>query len=380
MVFVHTRLFSVPLRWCIVAAFVLSTVPAIANDATFGGQGADLVLLTEGRIRMVSEDIRLVENWGGSSEWTVYAHYVFENPTGDSVSVRMGFPEMAHCESGDVEFGPDVLDPRFRNLVTLVRGEPVELSTGMVKKSEWDFCLGMVYLFDVTFAPHERLEIDHSYEYSGTVTSLGSRVNYLTRTGSLWNGTIGRAEFTVAMVGLQSSVFWPSEYRLVEHYRDRFPTDPYGTVRTVYRFRQENWLPGRNFEFSSEQDWWDESLPECCPQRDEFEEIFSGPDVEGKLTEIVECLALDSFRICRNNVYARYGRPFSDTSLSHYFYTNPGPLTTGGYSEEDGIFTVGYQINPRYSDDLLTKEEKEFVYLLRKIEEERRGATGTTGE
>ncbi len=361
--------------------FLSMSVHARPNDASVGGQGADLVLLSEGRIRMASEDIRLVQKREGASDWIVYAHYVFENPTGEAVTIRMGFPEMAHCD-GDAEDYGDSYDPRFRNLQTSVRGVPVEHSTGTVKKSEWDFCLGTVYVFDVTFAPYERLEVDHSYEYTGSSDVMGVSVDYLTRTGSLWNGPIGRAEFTVAIAGLPVRVSWPKEYNLTEQYqyRDRFPTDPYGEVRTIYRFRQENWTPGRNFGMGVIL-FYDDLLPECCPQQWDVMEVMGERNAEERIREITACLPDDSLRICRNTIYARYGRPFTDTALLRRFYAPPRIGSLYGFSdEENDLLTVGYQPNPRYSDDLLTSEEKNYVVLLRKIEEERKGTGGSAGE
>ena len=44
----------------VLASALAATPAAQANDATFGGRGSDLVPLQETRVRMVSEDIRLV--------------------------------------------------------------------------------------------------------------------------------------------------------------------------------------------------------------------------------------------------------------------------------------------------------------------------------
>lgn len=350
---------------------MLWPIGLLANDATVGGQGADLVLLDESRIRMVSEDIRLVQKERGMPEWIVYAHYVFHNPTADSVHVRMGFPEMEYDRNVDY----DTYDPRFRDLQTRVGGYPVEHSRGTLREGLVDFRLGTVYVFEVAFGPGERVVIDHRYEYSGSSDVMGVRADYVTRTGSLWNGPIEKATFTVAVAGLPSRIAWPAEYNMIGQYRDRFPTDPAGTVRSVYIFQQTDWIPTNDFSVGMYL-WYDASLPDCCPQGWSVDEILAASDPSGALREEAECLPTDSIRLCRNAVFARYGRPFTDSALTHYFYP---PLRSGGLWGPDDesdvpMFSIGLQPNPRYSDDLLSDADRELVVLLKRLEEERLGA------
>ena len=355
--------------------FSLSTVLLQANDASIGGIGSDLVLLSEGRIRMVSEDIRLVQKYEGVSDWTVYAHYIFENPTSDTVTIRMGFPEKRHCEREEEDYG-DSYDPRFRNLQVRINGNPVAYDTGTVQRNEWEFCLGTVYIFEVSFAPGERKQVDHTYEYTGSSSVMGVEVDYLTRTGRLWNGPIGSARFTVAIAGFSSWIAWPEEYHLVEYYRDRFPTDPYGTVRSVYTFHQREWKPESDFT-ATVNVFYEDELPDCCPQRWEREEAMRGADPKGELRKLLECLPDDSIRICRNLVFARYGRPFADSILDQRFYP-PATRRPDYWDDDDGLpyLSLGYFRNPRYSDELLSREDREFVAILKQIEDERSGLPG----
>lgn len=96
-------------------ATVLASQPALANDATFGGAGADLVPLAEQRVQMKSEDIRLTSK---GYEWLIDATYVFYNP-GERVKVQVGFPEY-RCEEGW-----DCNNVAFRDLETTLDGMKV---------------------------------------------------------------------------------------------------------------------------------------------------------------------------------------------------------------------------------------------------------------
>src|SRR5690349_3106681 len=96
-------------------AIMLATSSAAANDFSVGGSGADLVPLSETRVFMRSEDIRIVfvERY-----WRITADYVFVNPATAAVSLQVGFPEIL-CS-------PDVdCSARFWNLKTTVDGKPV---------------------------------------------------------------------------------------------------------------------------------------------------------------------------------------------------------------------------------------------------------------
>lgn len=358
---------------------LLLSPPLLSNDASIGGLGSDLVLLSEGRIAMVSEDIRMIQKSAHSSEWSVYAHYLFANGTDDSVTITMGFPEPKHCH-GEEEFG-DAFDPRFRNLTISIDGEPVAVTQGMITRSEWDFCLGTVHLFSVTFAPRQRLTIDHAYDYTGTASVEGYHVDYLTRTGRLWNGPIGSARFTVVAAGLPTGLLWPSEYRLVDHYRDRFPTDPYDVIRSVYVFEQREWTPTADFSLLLPL-WWGPPQPECCPLPWEVAEAMKGDDPERTIRELAGCLSDSGLRICRNLIFARYGRTFADAALNDLFYATATPRPGHPfYEEEEGTSYIGLAPNPRYADALLTHDDRELAALLRRIEEERAdGSARGSGE
>src|SRR5688572_28702882 len=108
----------------IALAAALTPTPALTNDATFGGAGADLVPLAEQRVQLKSEDIRLTSK---GYEWLIDATYVFYNP-GELVKVQVGFPEY-RCEEGF-----DCNNVAFSDLETTVDGVRVEHRQGQLEK------------------------------------------------------------------------------------------------------------------------------------------------------------------------------------------------------------------------------------------------------
>src|SRR5688572_25989156 len=72
-------------------AVLLAAASAAANDFSVGGSGADLVPLSETRVSMRAEDIRIVFV---ERHWRITADYVFVNPTTTAVTLQIGFPEI----------------------------------------------------------------------------------------------------------------------------------------------------------------------------------------------------------------------------------------------------------------------------------------------
>lgn len=351
-----------------------ATLPAIANDATVGGQGADLVLLNETRIRMVSEEITLVQQRANETDWHVYARYIFENPTADSVVVQMGFPEKKHCE--DEEYG-DTYDPRFRDLRTDINGVRVETRTGIIPENEWGFCLGNVYVFDVKFAPGERLEIHHGYAYTGSSNVMGIGVDYLTRTGSLWNGPIESATFRVSVLGIPVESFWPAEYNLVQRTINPSVSESGEDVRTEYVFQQKRWLPGTDFHVELHSAYDPTVSPMCCPSRIALHMLTQQPNWEERFREEAACLDDGELRLCRNLVFARYGRTFADPALNRLFYPDARSFSGADFGYDDVPYMrMGYQMNAAYTDELLSEQEEQFVAFLKVLEGERAASAG----
>jgi len=206
---------------------------ARANDGAFGGSGASLAPLASTPIRMLREDITM-ELTGRPLAWSVSATYEFENPTDAAVVVQMGYPE-SRCDEQEGDCVGQ--GGRFRGLLTRVRGRPVRHRVGrLAEGSAWAMEVARVYLFDVTFAPRERVRVEHRYTYDRSFTAVvGENVFYLTRTGSLWNGPIGQARFTVRTPVPPWLVEHPPAFRLLSW--DRVVRGSHGMTELVLEAR-----------------------------------------------------------------------------------------------------------------------------------------------
>ncbi len=340
----------------LVVAFGLPTV-ARANDSTFGGSGSDLIPLTETTIRMAEEEITFVAAspltyegaWG---EWDVVAKYRFENPSKKPVRLTMGFPE-TRCGGEDWEGDGTPRCGEFRGLRTEVRGMQVAMREGKVSKPPWSKRLGKVYLFDVAFEPSETIEIVHRYRYDRTPGAGYESLTYVTATGALWNGPIGRARFRLIDLEMPPIVIqYPPSFRLAESIER--PTAAGG--RTDLLFEMKDWRPTGDFTLILLNHSWPSRFD--CPPLENLE----ADDPTWK------ALDLEALRICRNLPFAVHGKPFEDRKLAEQFYRPEG--VSDFDPEAKG---VGFRPNARYADALLTPDEWAYVERVRREEALRSG-------
>lgn len=306
----------------LVIAPLLAARIAAANDAVFGGDGADLAPIQETRVRMASEHIELdrravdrrMENGRTARQqvWEVVASYVFENPTDRPITLTLGFPEDRLDDDESPPFGDR---HAFRDLRITVAGQDVPHRIGTVRRAPrwapWAGKLGRVHLFSVTFRPGPT-PIVHRYvmavSYSNMTTSW---LTYVTRTGALWNGPIGRARFTFRVPERPWSLVWPRS----------FATPTMRTLadgRTEVAFEQTDWRPTQDLfvHFGGP----GRPLFPPCPSasRDDAPwEFFRLPPADR--------------RVCANLPYAHHGYAFKDPQLRARFYQKPVPIRYPDY-------------------------------------------------
>lgn len=327
----------------------------VANDATFGGRGSDLLPLQETRVRMVSEDI-VLELVPVRDAWQVTATYVFENPTDQAIKLQMGFPEERCREDQDCTPNAGL----FQDLVTTVRGVPVEQREGRVSRAEWAEQLGRVFLYDVTFAPRERVEIVHTYAYDRSTGVDWWGTTYLTRTGGLWGGPIGHARFTVRLREPVLYVIYPNVFALT-----RFAEEPSeaGGAKVELVFEARDWRPTVDFSVS---------FPSFSIVAMTDEGLCQG--IEGDLSdeELAPVLASWSdrqLRACRNRLYSLHGYPFKDPALRAEAY---GPPALPDWADPEVFAIAPRPENPAFSPALLSAGERGWIDAIA-AEEKRRG-------
>lgn len=341
----------------LLAALSLSAPPVFANDATFGGRGADLSPLSETRVRMVSEDI-VLELVPVRDVWQVTATYVFENPTSDAVHLKMGFPE-ERCDP-DRDCSP--MAGVFQDLSTTVRGQPVEQTEGQVSRGEWGASIGRVYLYEVDFRPHERVSVVHSYAIDRSTGNDWWGPHYLTRTGSLWAAPIGHARFTVRLPSPVLYAIYPRVFQLTRFVEETRADGAGGRTELVFEAR--DWRPAEDFQVS---------FPA-------FSVVAMGPDglcqgLEGDLSDeelapILKGWSDGQLRACRNRLYALHGYPFKDPALRAEYYGTPPALPS--WADPARWAIQGRPVNDRFQATLLGAGEQAWINAIAG-EERRRG-------
>lgn len=362
------------------AALVLSELllgwllpPAVGNDFEAEGLASGLAPVTASRIRMVTERVVLTQ---GAEDWQADATYVFHNPTAEAITTTFAFPE--GCPRSEVDDGGTYSDPQFRDLTTRVRGQPVQ--TRLVEQQPWPgvgLCIGRVHAFDLTLAPQERVEVRHRYRFS-TGTGIGLvEVQYITRTGALWNGPIGSAEFIVAPRTTALGWSWPDGLRFVGFEERVGKEDDPG--RILYRFAATDWAPKQDFVIDLH--GWplttllaaETGIKLRCPDAATVirEDPAADSTPEPETLEQIQALSDADLALCRNLPYVRHGYPSQRADLRAFF-----DLEVAVPDDADGPsyrrFRLG-AVNPFYSDALLDATDRAYLAVIRR-EQERRSA------
>lgn len=337
--------------WRGVLLLLFTALPAFANDATFGGAGADLVPMSEPRVQMQSEDIRITYDGG----WSVEADYVFYNHSSSAASVQVGFPEY-RCLDADM----DCANAAFQGLQTWVDGKPVKHRQGKLDKShKWASLLGVVWLFDVDFPPNKPLKISHKYRVqSGNDMMWNHFTTYVTRTGARWAGKIGEATFTLKLPPQTHSVT-PPEGITQRGIQTVMADEPYVEVK----YSEKNWVPKTdlNFSFNASAELAMSRFPKTLPENAKF----SKADLCPQLPPDFEALTASQRQMCKNVIYASQGYPFKRADLNAYFYSQGAQwhLAPEPYAKSKW-WVRGLRPFPSFRESWIGEPEKEWLKLL----------------
>ena len=259
----------------------------------------------------------------------------------------MGFPEQ-HCAPDEECVGPDA--GVFRALRTTVRGQKIEQRTGTVsKESDWAPRIGKVWLYDVTFQPGEILTIVHTYAHNASASVEGPFVNYVTRTGTLWNGPIGRARFTVRTTERPWALQWPRAFVLTSFVERRRA----GDFVTEMVFEMANWTPSEDFflQMGNPILGFDANgLTDCPPP---YDLMAPGEDLSEFRAEVAKLSDAD-LALCARVPHALHGRVFPEDDWNERFYDRQTPLGSSWRSR-------GFHPNPFYDQSALTKFDRDWL-------------------
>lgn len=347
--------------------------PATANDFEAEGLASGLAPVEASRIRLVTERVVLTQ---AADDWRAEATYVFHNPTADLIGTTFAFPEGCP-EAGQNGSNLGIYkSPEFRDLVTLVRGQPV--ATRIVEVSPWQglgLCIGRVHAFDIALAPNERVEVSHRYRFSAGVGIGFEEVAYITRTGALWNGAIDSAEFVLSPRTAAFGLSWPADFRFAG-FEERIGTGG-GEGRVAYRFEARDWTPRQDFVVSLH--GWpipstlagEKGIALPCPDPATLMDsaATSEPAADGPLSSPSDA----GLALCRNLPYARHGYPFQRAELQEALYREVPVPDAGGASPRRFRLAAP---NRFYNDALLDDTDRAYIAAIRGEQGRRTGAAG----
>jgi hypothetical protein len=325
---------------------------------------------------MVGERVVLTQ---GAKDWQADATYVFQNPTAEPIATVFAFPEGCPFAEKNGNVTGFYTNPQFRDLTTRVRGQPV--ATRLIEQRPWqglELCIGRVHAFDISLTPNERVEIRHRYRFSSGMGIGFEEVQYITRTGALWNGPIGWAEFVVSPRTAAHGLSWPEDFRFAG-FEERLG-DANEPGRIAYRFEAKDWSPKQDFVVALH--GWplasslatEKGIKLPCPDAAQMTSgdpaADSAPDPGAD--EMLAALTEADLALCRNLPYARHGYPFQRPELRATFDSE---VVVPGDEDDPSRrrFRLG-AANPFYSDALPNDTDRAYLAAIQREQDRRTSA------
>ncbi|KTD35358.1 hypothetical protein Lmor_0805 [Legionella moravica] len=325
----------------------------VANDTAFGGEGSLPIPISQPDIKMVNEVIIItgknLDNSQMNGSWHYSCDFNFQNTLNEQLNVSMGFPFPVYNEESSAIALPEGQktgqgQPLVYDFQVLVDGITVSAHKEKIAPNrDKGLYYDEAYLWTTVFPPLSSVRIQHDYDTGATFDVMGYHwVAYVLKTGALWhNQTIGHTRVEVipnTPTRLCSEIDGNKEY---------LKTTPAGmTIRGTGANRNYVWdLP----QFHPEEDL---SLCLFTPKSFvRYKLIYPILNSENPVIELSK-MTSSQLRLLRNSVFAQYGRPFNSSDLQHYFNQQ-----------------WWYELNPDYSDSMLTDEDKKLLSFIKQIHE-----------
>lgn len=331
-----------PLFIALASVLALSVAPgALANDGAFGGSGVHPMPLDNTDVRMVDEIVTLRLD-PAADAWNVRCSFVFENTSDEAVKVTIGFPfpvadeHMEYVTPKGVK-APKGSEPLVWDFTTEVRGKRVKARRGetAVNPDKPDMVYDFAYLWDVTFAPGERVHIVNTYRHGVSVVVGGLKfADYVVRSGTTWKGgEIGHARLSVEVPNDRWIPCPESETG-----EKGFARPPGAVVSPLHG------EPGFAVHWSLANFAPTEDVHVCFLDLNVYRKVH----FHTQLTDVdLDTLDAAGLRLMRNTIYALHGHVFSDAELRAHFASQ-----------------WWYRPDPTFSPKRLDREERELIQAI----------------
>ncbi len=336
------------LRRVLVLISILSSISCIAsaNDSAFGGSGSLPMPITNSDIAMVAEQIEItgsdLQNPQKEGRWNYSCKFSFKNHSSSTQTLQMGFPFPINNDLGAIAVPKgkinNVGDPLVYDFKITTSKGPVQAVRSQIKATpDWEY--KDAYLWSMSFAPHESIDIKHTYSTGATNDVQGfTWVHYVLKTGALWRG--GVIGHTYLIVKPETPTRLCSE---VSNYTTEQPLLPGMQRVEMGKIRSYVW---------DLKDFTPKSDLSLCLQtgRDyvRFQLIYPLIGSSTYDPPPLKTMSAEEKRYLKNSIFAQYGRNFKNPNLQQYFDKQ-----------------WWYEPNSNYTDAMLNKEDKAALEVLK---------------
>jgi hypothetical protein len=307
---------------------LFAVISALPNDSNLGSEAGNVFPLQHNSIQMLSEDIHIY-----MSIDTIFAicNFTFVN-NGTTDTVLMGFPALT-CTDMDVE--------PIRNFTTAINRKDVPVK--LINNSDNIDCEECNngrswYTWEVISAHGDTLNIRNTY--SGDIgSSLSGTVfmDYIIGTGKTWHEGIKNGKVTFHHGQVASN---------------RFITSDFKQLKEAKNFTIQEHEDSLVFKFSDLVPACNQSLGVGLIGIQKFPiPQFTLDDYLKEKIKSRQFTATD-YRLMRNEIFARRGYVFKDSSLTRHFSTK-----------------IWYQPDNTFKPEKLSNFEKELISFLKQEEE-----------
>lgn len=201
-------------------------------------KGYTVIPVQNHAVRMLSEEVKMfpAEKQNEINESVqVNANFIFENLSDKKIEMKMGFPFF--------------LSDNPRGFKSWIQGQPVKVEKRpmggkgeIVLQHERSGYILHMYVWDISFAPHEKKEVKVEYVggWGNALTPAEFYFIYVTETGALWSGTIGKADIYLKLSSADMKMLNNPNYKL------RASPSGYVLKGDQLEWHFENWKPKDN--------------------------------------------------------------------------------------------------------------------------------------
>lgn len=324
-----------------------------ADDTAMGGEGATPMPIEQANVKMVAEKVIIrginLTDTKLNGKWDFNCLYIFKNMSANYLQFTMGFPFPINHGMSEIAvpegFKSKVGSPLVYEFELAIDGKPIQAqATKISPNAAKGLYYNDAYKWKVNFKPNQTINITHHYITGVTYDVMAHHwVKFVLRTGGLWQtGMIGHAYLEV-IPGIPTRLCGEID----KQYANAYKATPAG-MKIIGDGAKRKYV-------------WD--LSQLHPTNDLNLCLMTGQDFIrstvvlsiiydiDKAVQNLEQKSCSNLKIMHNEIYAQYGKKFTEVDLQTYFNKQ-----------------WWYQSNSNYNDKLLTQQDLQAIAAIAKAE------------